>query len=222
MTQWKIDLDIYENIPMFPLKNAHLFPGAVLPLHIFEPRYIEMIEHVMDSGTNAIAIASSNPSPAESGSPVTVRPIMGAGVIFAAEKLEEGRWNILLRGISRISLTEEMPSSFQFRTIRAEPLSDVDVDIAHPLHTQLRSLLGQLAQNAPEAREGLNLIMSQGGTPGTLTNLLGAHATSDPYVRRQLLENTEVEKRLQIATRYIGELLLERMDVPSKDTDTFH
>ena len=88
---------------------------------------------------------------------------------------------------------------------RAEPLSDVDVDIAHPLHTQLRSLLGQLAQNAPEAREGLNLIMSQGGTPGTLTNLLGAHATSDPYVRRQLLENTEVEKRLQIATRYIGE-----------------
>ena len=48
MTQWKIDLDIYENIPMFPLKNAHLFPGAVLPPHIFEPRYIEMIEHVMD------------------------------------------------------------------------------------------------------------------------------------------------------------------------------
>ncbi|MGB0648160.1 MAG: LON peptidase substrate-binding domain-containing protein [Bradymonadia bacterium] len=222
MKEWKIDAEIYENIPMFPLKNAHLFPGAVLPLHIFEPRYIEMIEHVMDNGSNAIAIASSKPTSAESTGPVSVRTIMGAGVIFAAEKLEEGRWNILLRGISRISLTEEMPSSFQFRTIRAQVLHDVDVDIAHPLHTQLRSLLGQLAQNAPEAREGLNLIMSQGSAPGTLTNLLGAHATSDPYIRRQLLESTDVERRLRIATRYIGELLLERMDIPEKDTETFH
>ena len=64
--------------------------------------------------------------------------------------------------------------------------------------------------------------MSQGSTPSLLTNLLGAHATSDAYVRRQLLETLDVEKRLRISTKYVGELLLERLDVPEKDMETFH
>ncbi len=222
MKDWKIDAKVYENLPMFPLKNAHLFPGAVLPLHIFEPRYVEMIEHVLDNGSNAIAISSLKLPILEDHDQPPVRSIMGAGVIFAAEKLEEGRWNVLLRGVTRIKLNEEHPQTHQFRTINGEVLEDEAVTIAHPLHSQLRSLLGQLSESAPEAREGLNLIMSQGSTPAILTNLLGAHATSDPYVRRQLLETLNVERRLQIATRYVGELLLERMDVPHKGTDTFH
>lgn len=222
MKDWKINAEIYENLPMFPLKNAHLFPGAVLPLHIFEPRYVEMIEHVLDNGSNAIAIATlKTPVPKDHMNP-PVRAVMGAGVIFAAEKLDEGRWNVLLRGVDRVKLDEEHPQAHQFRAARCEPLEDLDVELSHPLHGQLRSLLGQLAESAPEAREGLNLIMSQGSSPAILTNLLGAHATSDPYVRRQLLETLDVERRLQISTRYVGELLLERMDVAKKNTDTFH
>jgi Lon protease-like protein len=221
MKDWKINAEVYGNLPMFPLKNAHLFPGAVLPLHIFEPRYIEMIEHVLDNGSNAIAISSLKSS-TEDQTPPPVRSVMGAGVIFAAEKLDEGRWNVLLRGVSRVKLDEELPQTHQFRRIRCAALEDQDVSLSHPLHGQLRSLLGQLAESAPEAREGLNLIMSQGGSPAELTNLLGAHATSDPYVRRQLLETLDVERRLHIATRYVGELLLERMDVAEKNTDTFH
>lgn len=206
---------------MFPLNDAHLFPGAVLPLHIFEPRYIQMIEHVLDNGSNAIAISTLK-SPIEDHGQPPVRAIMGAGVIFAAEKLDEGRWNVLLRGITRVKLAEEHPQTHQFRTIRCMALEDQDVSLSHPLHGQLRSLLGQLAESAPEAKEGLNLIMSQGSSPAVLTNLLGAHATSDPYVRRQLLETLDVERRLRISTRYVGELLLERMEVAQKDTDTFH
>ena len=80
---------------------------------------------------------------------------------FAAERLEEGRWNILLRGIERIRLVEEHEQIHKFRTVRSEILEDVDVPMEHPLHSQLRSLVGQLSDNAPEAREGLNLIMSQ-------------------------------------------------------------
>ncbi len=180
-----------------------------------------MIEHVLDNGTNAIAISTLK-LPSEEHTQPPVRAIMGAGVIFAAEKLDEGRWNVLLRGVSRVRLDEEHPQTHQFRTIRCAVLEDQDVSLSHPLHGQLRSLLGQLAESAPEAREGLNLIMSQGSSPAVLTNLLGAHATSDPYVRRQLLETLDVERRLHISTRYVGELLLERMDVAKKDTDTFH
>jgi uncharacterized protein len=222
MKDWKIEAEVCANMPMFPLKNAHLFPGAVLPLHIFEPRYIEMIEHVLDKGTNTIAVSSLKLPILQDHEQPPVRPMMGAGVIFAAEKLEEGRWNVLVRGVARVKLQEEHVQTHQFRSISAAVLEDQDVDISHPLHSQLRSLLGQLAERAPEAREGLNLIMSQGKTPALLTNLLGAHATSDVYVRRQLLETLDVEKRLQVSTRYVGELLLERLDVPEKDMETFH
>ena len=106
--------------------------------------------------------------------------------------------------------------------VRSQILEDIDVPMEHPLHSQLRSLVGQLSDNAPEAREGLNLIMSQGTTPASLTNLLGAHATSDPLVRRKLLETLDVEKRLTTAIRYIGRILLERLEPIGSREDTLH
>ena len=223
MSDWQIDSHVFEEMPIFPLKNAHLFPGAVLPLHIFEPRYIQMVEFVLDAGTNAIAIASlgsGQPSQAD-GEPV-VNPIMGAGLIFAAEKLDGGRWNVLIRGVTRIRMLEENAQTHLFRTIRAEVEEDVSASIDHPLHAQLRSLLAQLADAAPEAKEVLNLIMTQGTCPATLTNLLGAHATSDPRMRRQMLESVDVEKRLEIAVKHIGRTLLERLAPPDNPTDTLH
>ena len=219
---WNIDKAAFERMPIFPLRDAQLFPGAVLPLHIFEPRYIEMVEFVLESGTNALAIACQDSVRIAPDMPPPVRPIMGAGLIFAAERLGEGRWNILIRGIERIRLINEHDQVNLFRTVRSEILDDIDVPMEHPLHSQLRSLVGQLSEKAPEAREGLNLIMSQGTTPATLTNLLGAHATSDPRVRRQLLETIDVEKRLNMAVKYVGKILLERLEPNGSYKDTLH
>ena len=44
MENWHIDDSVLAELPIFPLEKAHLFPGAVLPLHIFEPRYVEMLQ----------------------------------------------------------------------------------------------------------------------------------------------------------------------------------
>ncbi len=223
MTDWKIDSEVFDAMPIFPLKNAHLFPGAVLPLHIFEPRYVEMIEFVLDAGTNAIAIASLKAARQVNGAGLPiVNPVMGAGLIFAAEKLEGGRWNVLIRGVTRIRMLEENERTHLFRTIRAEIEDDIQAPLDHPLHGQLRSLLGQLADAAPEAKEVLNLIMSQGSCPASLTNLLGAHATSDPRMRQHMLNSVEVEERLRIAVKHIGRTLLERVNPPENPIDTLH
>ena len=223
MSDWKIENAVFEEMPIFPLKNAHLFPGAVLPLHIFEPRYIEMIEFALNSGSNAIAIASLNARTQTSDSEApAVNPIMGAGLIFAAEKLEGGRWNVLVRGVTRIRMVEENEQVHLFRTIRSVVESDVNVPMDHPLHAQLRSLLGQLGDAAPEAREVLNLIMAQGNCAASLTNLLGAHATSDPTMRQRMLNSVKVEERLRIAVKHIGRTLLERLNPPENPRDTLH
>ena len=223
MSDWTIDSHVFDDMPIFPLKNAHLFPGAVLPLHIFEPRYLEMVEFVLDAGTNAIAIASLSGAHEHKSAPKpVVNPVMGAGLIFAAEKLEGGRWNVLIRGVTRVRMLEENEQTRLFRTIRAAIEEEIPAPIDHPLHTQLRSLLAQLADAAPEAKEVLNLIMSQGNCPASLTNLIGAHATSDPHLRQRMLNSVIVEDRLEMAVKHVGRTLLERMTPPGNPTDTLH
>ena len=89
MENWHIDDSVLSELPIFPLEKAHLFPGAVLPLHIFEPRYVEMLQDALDSGKNTIAIAEISRGVMPDGDTVPlVEPIMGVGVVFAAEKLD--------------------------------------------------------------------------------------------------------------------------------------
>ena len=222
METWKLDKLALQELPIFPLKNAHLFPGAVSPLHIFETRYVRMLQDALDSGRNTIAIAELDESGGASDESTPVYPVMGAGVVFAAEKLEGDRWNVLLRGVGRVQMLEELEVDKPYRMVKAELLAEKPISASHELHGQLRSLLGQLADVAPEAKEVLHVIMSQGKTPGSLTNLLGAHATSDPILRRKMLFETDIERRLEMASRHIGRTLLERLQPAEDPQNTLH
>ena len=50
-----------ERIAMFPLPDVQLFPGAILPLHVFEPRYLELVDHVLESKDSALAVSTLRP-----------------------------------------------------------------------------------------------------------------------------------------------------------------
>ena len=215
--------DRLEHLPIFPLPNCHLFPGAVLPLSVFEPRYLELVEHALRTEDKALAVATLKPGYDDEyeGCP-PVYAVMGAGVIMAADQLPDGRWNLLVRGTDRVRLVEEHAPTYSYRTIRAERLEETLLSDAHPLEERLRALLNQLADQAPAAREALHLILSNAEDGAELTNLLGAHACSDPDLRRRMLECTDVERRLSIACRHIGRLLLEILDPPAGGPDTLH
>ena len=211
------------SLPIFPLPEAHLFPGSVLPLHVFEPRYVDLVNHVMECGDNALAVATLKPGYDKDyeGQP-PVYDIMGAGVIMAAERQSDGRWNMLIRGTDRIRMVSEHSSEHEFREIEAQRLVDSDVMEDHPLEERLRSMITQLADHAPGASEALHLIMSQSETASELTDLLGAHACSDPVLRQKLIECIDVEKRLQFACKHVGRLLLEVVEAPAGGRDTLH
>lgn len=210
-------------LPIFPLPSAQLFPDAVLPLHVFEPRYRELIEYVLRHGQNAMAVATLKPGYEDDyeGRPA-VHPIMGAGVILAAERQGDGRWNVLVRGTDRVQMLEELPPERPFREVRAVRLMERRVEKDHPLEERLRSLIAQLADHAAEAARALHLIASQSKDGAMLSNLIGAHACSDARLRRTLLECTDVEKRLSLACTHLGRLLLEVAEPPTGGTDTLH
>jgi uncharacterized protein len=111
-------------LSIFPLSGALLFPGLQLPLHIFEPRYRAM---VLDALARDRRIAMIQPqSPAE-GAPLFQVGCLGK--IDDVEALDDGRYNLLLTGISRFRVLRELEVKTAFRQVEAELIAD-DLDAA--------------------------------------------------------------------------------------------
>ncbi len=108
-------------VPLFPLPNVFLFPGCVMPLHIFEPRYRQMIEDLLD-GPGQLVMGTVRGGHAGFLDDVPpVRPIAGLGEICRHERLPDGRFLIGLFGLSRVRL-REAPSDRLYRRVEIEPL----------------------------------------------------------------------------------------------------
>jgi Lon protease-like protein len=108
-------------VPMFPLQDVYLFPGTFIPLHIFEPRYRQMVEDSLD-GPGRIVIASPLADEAgEAGSLVPVHPIAGLGEIARHERLEDGRFMIWLAGLTRVRIVGEQSMDRLYRKVFVRP-----------------------------------------------------------------------------------------------------
>src|SRR5919198_1496235 len=101
---------------LFPLPNLVLFPHVVQPLHVFEPRYRQMTAEAL-AGDRLIALVLLKPGCEEDydGRPA-IHPVACLGRVVAEQLLPDGRYNLLLRGLSRLRLGEELPAGKPFRT----------------------------------------------------------------------------------------------------------
>lgn len=108
-------------VPLFPLRGVFLFPGAVLPLHIFEARYRQMVEDLMDTaGRLVIGTTTGESDPGFEASP-PVHPVAGLGEISGHERLPDGRFLIALYGLDRVVI-EEVTSDRPYRLVAASSL----------------------------------------------------------------------------------------------------
>src|SRR6266487_254461 len=93
-------------LPIFPLPKTVLFPGAVLPLHIFEPRYRAMIGDCL-TRDKALAVALiREDAPRDGNNHPAIEPVAGVGLIVDHAKLADGRYDILVHGQARVRLDE--------------------------------------------------------------------------------------------------------------------
>jgi uncharacterized protein len=102
--------NIPECVPVFPLPEVVLFPREVLPLHIFEPRYLTMTADAL-AGEPYIAVGLLRPGYEQDyfTHQAPIHPIVGIGRIVASEQVADGKYNILLRGLARARIVEEYP-----------------------------------------------------------------------------------------------------------------
>jgi Lon protease-like protein len=180
-------------IPIFPLPNVVLFPNVFLPLHIFEPRYRAMVADAQ-AGDRIIGMTLLRPGYQANyeGRP-PVYEIGTAGVITHAERLPDGRSNIVLRGIEKFRILSEDESQ-PYRLARVEALPEMDSpgdrDAIRMHRRKLEALL-----KATVERAGSDPQFPSAIADADLVNALAQYLALEPIERQALLERDGVLAR---------------------------
>jgi Lon protease-like protein len=184
--------DLPQVIPVFPLQGVLLLPRGQLPLNIFEPRYLNMIDDAM-AGDRVIGMVQTTGG---SRARPKLSPIGCAGRLTSYAETSDGRYLITLSGVIRFRITDELPSRAPYRQVRVDydPYAD---DLAAPdeeaqferehLFQALKTYLGRrsldvdwdTAGSAPEEALVNSLSMALPFDPAEKQALLEAHTLED-------------------------------------------
>jgi Lon protease-like protein len=186
-------------IPLFPLPNVVLFPGVFLPLHIFEERYRALTRDAL-AGDRIIGMTLLRPGFESSyeGRPA-IYPVGCAGVISHSDRLPDGRFNIVLHGLSKFRIVEELTDG-EYRRARVEPLTEVTDPPARRVIKDMRHRIEALLLTALKATEVQ--------IPGSLSDEDLVHALCqylqfEPAERQALLECEGTVERARALTEFL-------------------
>lgn len=188
-------------LPMFPLPNVVLFPNLILPLHIFEPRYREMIRDAL-AGNRLIAMALLREGWEKDyqGMP-PVHDVVCLGRIIHDEELTDGRFNILLEGLQRGRIRKEqdrLPGR-AYRSVLLDLLHDSSDDLQEETRNHWRNaVMALLRAILPPAQ------FPEEAPLENCVDLLAAVALTDPRQQQAILETESVAKRLQILWGFLS------------------
>lgn len=202
------DRDLAE-LSIFPLPSATLFPGALLPLHVFEPRYRELVREAL-AGRRIFAVARLRPgfeNDYEARPPVF--DVCGVGAIESCSERKDGRFDLALRGLARVRIVEELPPVRAFRQVRAERLREAAADpaLVAAWQSKLSTLWRSLAPHLPESVRDLAALTRDAEAPSAYTDRLAAALVADPEATQQLLSEADPSERLRLLTARVQELV---------------
>ncbi len=201
------------SLPVFPLPRVVFFPDTSLPLHVFEHRYRAMIQWCIDHEW-PFAVPRIAPGHEEDqlGSP-PLAEMAGVGHITTTQMLPDGRFNILLEGISRVVLLEEHAADQPWRRWSAAVVEDpvLDHDLVAIQMRTARQCLAQLRGRVPALRALLEGPQLSTDDPRVLSNRLCSLLFHAPDQRQHLLEIPDVAARLEHVTARLGRLLIGSM-----------
>ena len=184
-------------LPIFPLPDLTFFPHTLLPLHVFEARYRAMVTDCL-ARDKRMAVVGLKPGYEEAydGKPA-VYEIAGAGRIVGCERLATGRFNILLRGDTRVRIDCELPADTLYRMVAATPLGETGAEgdgvgtLAARVTGRCLGILRAIKRPTAEMEASL-----AGAAPGALCDRIASAVIAEAPVRQALLEELDVERRL--------------------------
>lgn len=197
--------DFCGKVRLFPLPNLVLFPHVVQPLHVFEPRYCAMLQDALASDS-LIAMALLQPGWETS---CQTRPKIAktvcVGKVISHTPTEDGRHNILLVGLKRATILQELDTDLAFRTANVKVHSDVypakGVACREELMERLQRLFAHFVPDGLAAQESLGQLVGKGLPLGILTDTI-SYALNLPFaIKQQLLAESNVDVRCRLLIR---------------------
>jgi len=187
------NLDL-SRVGLFPLPNVVLFPAQLLALHVFEPRYRRLIRDVI-ARQLILAVPRLRPGfdTAYYGAP-PVFELCGVGEISEYSELPDGCFNIVVRGLGRVRLLEELRSQ-PYRVARAEVPAEVPADagVAKALRSELIKQVRKVARHLPGPTQQLEALAN--ADVGASADIVAGALIEDPDLRQQLLEELDPCRR---------------------------
>lgn len=180
-----------------------------LPLHVFEPRYRRLVRDAL-AGDGLVAVPRLRPGFADEyyESPA-VFPVFGVGRITRHRPLSDGRCDIVVEGIARVRLEQEV-SERPYRVAQVSRLSEhvpENPATVAALRTELSLLVRRLLPYLSEPDERLAAITDSPATPGECADAFAALVVTDPDQRQRLLEELDPTERLAQLVSRLHELL---------------
>ena len=198
-------LPLPDAVPVMPLSGALLFPHALLPLHIFEPRYQEMLAHAL-SEQRMFCVALIKPQRTQWKSTDDFFHIAGVGLIRACVGRGDGTSNLILQGLHRVRFTGFIQSA-PFPIARIEPLeSEITASVeTDALGAKVLEFYSQLKKSGRQLPAKIDQYLSHLEDTEMLADLMAATFINDPLRRQQVLEELAVNQRLRLVIQYMSE-----------------
>jgi len=200
-----VDLDVGNILesfpreaPVFPLAEVVLFPGAVLPLHIFEPRYRQMVQDALQGDRLISSGLLKQCSPEEYENDPPFHETVCIGSIVHHESLPDGRSNIALLGLSA-ARARAVDSPKPYRIARLEPLADQHLDVTARHFQRLEQAYGQHVSGGfslDGLRDQLRQFWAEDRLPAALANTCALTAPLFPRNKLELLEERSLARRV--------------------------
>jgi Lon protease-like protein len=214
MESWqnKFDRDNFSgDTRLFPLPGFVLFPGVIQPLHIFEPRYIQMTEAAIESdGLITMCALDQNQL-----NPDPIKPPLHSygclGKIVLTEQLDDGRYNLMLFGMYRVKIEEEYPSNHLFREAKVSLLDDYypdqDPSVRERMVQQLIHLSTEVLSLKSGEEESIKKLCQENQFLGKLADLIAHLANLELVHKLSLLEQLDVDQRAKWLIRHLNQFV---------------
>jgi Lon protease-like protein len=210
----EMEITLPTEVPVMTLPQVAFFPQALMPLHIFEPRYRRMLRDVLASN-RLFAVAGIDPRVADPDDKLEpLHRIASVGIIRACQKRDNGTSDLLLQGLVRVEVlgvvTEKPYRSIQIRALASAPGAEAGEN------ERLRKELGRLLQlksklGAPTPMD-VSAFVQTIEDPEVFSDLAAFTFCENPAVKQKLLETLDVNRRLQLFTRQLkGEIASLRL-----------
>ena len=192
-------------VPVMPLPGVLLFPNALLPLHIFEPRFREMLARALDDN-RMLCVALVKPERQQWRTSADFFSVSTVGLIRACIGRSDGTSDLILQGIRRVKFSDfEQEAPFPIARIkplktRTKPTVETDA-----LATKVVELYTRLKSSERALPEKIDRYLGEMSDPEMLADLIASTFVSGATRRQQLLEELDLNKRLRLLIQYLRE-----------------